>query len=107
MTPQVHRWYCTKQWLTRRAFQLKIEPLCQRCKERGLVVEATVADHITPHGGDFNSFTLGALTSLCAPCHSGWKQSVEVRGFSCAVGEDGFPLDRQNHPFWSGRAKEK
>jgi hypothetical protein len=49
--------------------QLKIEPLCRFCLVRGVAVRAEVADHIEPHNGDWNSFRLGALQSLCKRCH--------------------------------------
>jgi 5-methylcytosine-specific restriction protein A len=58
---------------------------------------ATLADHITPHRGDWNEFRLGAIQSLCASCHKGPKDHLERYGFSAEVGEDGKPLD-PNHP---------
>src|SRR5260370_7768422 len=47
-----------------------IEPLCRLCLEAGRVTPATVADHVTPHRGDFTAFRLGELRSLCADCHN-------------------------------------
>jgi len=68
--PHIHRWYCTASWQRRRAHQLRVEPLCRLCLEAGRVTPATVADHVTPHRGDFNAFRLGQLRSLCADCHN-------------------------------------
>ncbi len=59
-----HRW---------RAFRLSYladNPMCVRCAERGLVVEATVVDHITPHKGDQEAFWNGPFAALCAVCHN-------------------------------------
>lgn len=47
------------------------------CKAKGLVTLATVADHIVPHRGDRALF-MGALQSLCVPCHSVDKQREEA-----------------------------
>src|SRR5262245_2256881 len=38
--------------------------------EAGRVTPASVADHVTPHRGDYTAFRLGALRSLCAACHN-------------------------------------
>jgi hypothetical protein len=63
---EIHRWYCSANWLRRRAHQLRVEPLCRICLEAGRVVPATVADHIENHKGDFTAFRLGELRSLSA-----------------------------------------
>jgi hypothetical protein len=67
------------------------------CEARGIVTPATVADHMTPHRGNWNEFLLGKLQSLCSECHDREKQRIEVRGFGSAIGDDGWPLD-PNHP---------
>lgn len=90
-------WYKSALWLSRRAGQLRLEPLCRSCLERGVVTPAEIADHVIPHEGDWSSFALGRLQSLCGRCHSGPKQAVEVRGYDKAVGDDGWPLDPR-HP---------
>jgi hypothetical protein len=83
--------------------QLLIEPLCRMCHAKGSVVPATVADHITPHDGDWNEFRTGALQSLCVHCHNNLKQQIEVRGYTSEIAEDGWPLD-PNHPTYHSEA---
>lgn len=90
-------WYMDKRWRARRAHQLKIEPLCRYCSAEGRTTAATVVDHVEPHRGDVNKFLLGAVQSLCEPCHNKRKQQIERRGFYDGVGVDGLPLD-PNHP---------
>jgi hypothetical protein len=36
-----------------RAKQIKMEPLCRFCQQRGVITLATVADHIEPHRDDW------------------------------------------------------
>jgi 5-methylcytosine-specific restriction enzyme A len=91
------RWYGRRRWRNRARHQLLIEPLCRFCKERGLVVPATIADHCVPHRGDWNAFWLGELQSLCGPCHNRAKRYEENRGFRPDIGLDGYPLDPR-HP---------
>jgi hypothetical protein len=74
-----------------------MEPLCRLCLERGRVTPATIADHVTPHRGDWNAFLLGELQSLCRACHNRDKRFEEIRGYRLDVGEDGWPLDPK-HP---------
>jgi 5-methylcytosine-specific restriction protein A len=90
-------WYNLQRWKRRSAQQLREHPLCVFCLQRGLVQLATVADHVTPHKGDWMAFLLGPLQSLCASCHSSAKRTQEVRGYSTEVGLDGYPTDPK-HP---------
>jgi 5-methylcytosine-specific restriction endonuclease McrA len=92
---ELHRWYCTTSWLRRRRHQLRIEPLCELCLARGVVVPAVVADHVVPHKGDYMAFKLGALRSLCKPCHDGLDRTNNPRA---PVREDGSPSDPR-HPW--------
>jgi hypothetical protein len=57
-----------------------------------------VVDHVTPHKGDWTEFVTGDLQSLCEPCHNSAKRQIELRGYRCDVGVDGYPTD-PNHPF--------
>ena len=54
-----------------------MEPFCRACRVDGLLVRATVADHIQPHGGDPLRFWSGELQSLCRR-HSNEKTAREV-----------------------------
>jgi hypothetical protein len=88
------KWYNTRRWRVTRAWQLRINPLCAMCETMGRVTAATVCDHKEPHRGDPVAFWQGPFQSLCAPCHSGPKQSAEVTGRDKTVGLDGWPVER-------------
>jgi hypothetical protein len=103
-TGEIHRWYTRASWLRRRALQLRVQPLCEQCMKEGRVTAASTVDHIEPHKGDYNSFWHGALQSLCAPCHSSTKATVEKRGYDTAIGVDGMPLDPR-HPCYGNEPK--
>jgi 5-methylcytosine-specific restriction endonuclease McrA len=60
--------------------QLKCEPLCVMCLQKGRVTAASVADHIRAHKGNWNEFRLGALQSLCFDCHN--EKGVLERGLT-------------------------
>jgi 5-methylcytosine-specific restriction enzyme A len=63
--------------------------MCQAC---GLVVPATVADHIEPHRGDWNKFLTGKLQSLCFDCHNTDKAYIDKHGHvRVTIGIDGWP----------------
>lgn len=94
-------WYGTQIWKNCRAHQLQTHPLCCLCEEQGRITGATIADHFPPHQGDYNKFVLGKLRSLCKPCHDA-LQGIVHKGYSCDIGEDGFPVDSK-HPFNRGR----
>jgi 5-methylcytosine-specific restriction protein A len=49
---------------------LEANPLCVECQKEGLVVPATIVDHITPHKGDMQLFLDPENhQSLCKPHH--------------------------------------
>lgn len=87
-----HKFYNLAAWKRIRAEQLKREPLCRMCNDRGEITPATVCDHIDPHRGDINKFLSGPFQSLCASCHSKDKQIIENGGTAPQViGDDGWP----------------
>jgi 5-methylcytosine-specific restriction enzyme A len=94
--------YHTRRWKTRRRLQILHHPLCVMCTALGKAEPATIADHVVPHRGDPNLFWLGELQSLCTLHHESTKKREEARGYSSAVGKDGFPLD-PSHPFYTGQ----
>lgn len=64
--------------------------LCRMCSDRGLVVVATVVDHIKPHRGDKKLFwDRKNWQPLCKPCHDSEKQSMEKGGSSRATFTNG------------------
>jgi len=86
-------WYSLARWRRRREQQLSSEPLCRFCEARGLVVPATVADHVEPHRGDPVKFWQGLLQSLCKACHDRDKQREENGGRAiAAIACDGWPV---------------
>ena len=87
-----------RRWRKR---QLEEHPLCKLCLDiHRVVTPATVADHVTPHGGDPVLFE-GPLQSLCKECHDSWKQSIENGGHIKGCDLRGMPLDPR-HP-WNKR----
>jgi 5-methylcytosine-specific restriction endonuclease McrA len=93
------RWYDLASWRRRRAFQLQVHPLCVLCEREGRTTEATIADHVVSHEGDWNRFVLGELQSLCVECHNRKSAGGVSRGYSDAIDPaTGFPLDPA-HPF--------
>ena len=58
------------RWRRARAAFLARRPLCAACRARGLVVQATVVDHLVPHRGDQRLFWDEAnWAPSCKPCH--------------------------------------
>jgi 5-methylcytosine-specific restriction protein A len=88
------------RWQRARAAHLARNPLCVECKRQGRTTEANTVDHITPHRNDAGLFWDQAnWQSLCATCHSGWKQRQE-RAWgggvnSCSLGA-GRPVARES-----------
>ena len=89
------------------------EPLCRMCLAAGLLNDGgltaggeeqrnakrrhLVCDHIVPHRGDVAAFWRGPFQTLCPDHHDRAKQIEETKGFSVAVGGDGWPID-PGHP---------
>jgi len=93
---QHQKMYNNSRWRKRRAELLRKEPLCRYCRAKGLAVEATVADHVTPHKGDPVLFE-GRLQPLCKACHDRVKKLEE--GGKGVIGGDtqGNPIDPNHH----------
>jgi len=104
---EANRWYGLMWWKKRRVVQLRQHPLCALCLEQSLIVPASVVDHVEPHHGDWQLFRFGRLQSLCTTCHDSIKRTVEQRGYSTAIGLDGWPTDRANHPAFASERKAK
>ncbi|MBR0714053.1 HNH endonuclease [Bradyrhizobium liaoningense] len=102
---EVERWRGSARWRRRVRFQLATNPLCRMCAEQGVVASATVVDHVIPHRGDQQLFWFGDLASLCASHHSKDKQQAETKGYTTAIGADGYPTDVQ-HPFYRAGCAE-
>lgn len=60
-----------RNWRKARLWHLREHPLCVECSKAGLVVAATVVDHVIPHRGDERLFWLETnWQSLCGGCHA-------------------------------------
>lgn len=92
---QYRAWYGTARWQALRLAQLRTEPLCARCKAKGLVMEATVVHHRKAHKGEAALFwDPENLASSCAPCHDIDEQRIERGGKARqGISPDGWPLD--------------
>lgn len=63
--------YDSRRWRDElRPRKLKGDPLCQRCKLLGLVVQADHVDHWQPIADGGSPTDDRNLVSLCQPCHS-------------------------------------
>lgn len=86
------------RWQKAREGYLRKHPLCVEHDRRGLVVPATVVDHIVPHGGDMKLFwDRNNWQGLCKECHDSWKQRLEKTGREAGCDVTGLPLDPNHH----------
>lgn len=69
--------YFTARWQALRQAQLAREPYCRRCRSLGVIVVATVVNHVERHQGDEQKFFNGPLESLCKACHDREVQREE------------------------------
>src|SRR5215471_3032515 len=94
--------YNSRRWERMRKHQLRVQPLCRFCEDRGLTVPAVIADHVQPwklgRSDDMNRFWLMPLQSLCKRCHDSLKKQIEIHGYHKGCDDQGMPLD-PNHPF--------
>lgn len=82
-----------------------MHPHCATCAADGLIIRATVVDHVIPHRGDQRLFWDSRnWQSLCTNHHASDKQQQEHRGFSSRIGADGLPKDAA-HPFYAGSSE--
>ena len=73
--------YQKQAWRRISRRQLDAEPCCRLCASHGLVVPASLVDHVVAHRGDPKAFwevepgpSSSSLQSLCAQCHSSAKR---------------------------------
>jgi len=87
------------RWQKARATFLANRPRCERVTNgTPCGALATVVHHKVPHKGDPALFWNTANWSpRCKLCHDSGEQGDEKRGFSTAVGMDGWPTD-DRHP---------
>lgn len=86
------------RWQKARATFLQQHPLCRNHESRGLVVAATVVDHIVPHRGDQKLFwDTSNWQALCKQCHDSDKQRLEKSGTVAGCDLSGIPIDPNHH----------
>ncbi|MGV2107527.1 HNH endonuclease [Agrobacterium vitis] len=90
-------WYYTTRWRAIRSLQLKREPYCRMCRQQGKLKKGFICDHIERHSGNAEKFWNGPFQTLCKKHHDATKQREEHRGFSTAMGANGWPTDPR-HP---------
>lgn len=64
------KFYNSKAWRTKRLHKLQLNPLCELCEEKNLVVAAAVVDHITEINDGGSKLSFSNLQSLCHSCHN-------------------------------------
>jgi 5-methylcytosine-specific restriction endonuclease McrA len=66
-----HRFYNRAAWKRCRLAKLAKDPLCERCRIRGLAVAAQHVHHRIDLKDEWSlRYDLANLESLCQPCHS-------------------------------------
>lgn len=81
------------KWQQARKGYLRKHPLCRMCEAKGLIVAATVVDHIKPHRGDMKVFWNSSnWQPLCKLCHDSDKARAEyTRKHYQRIDDDGWP----------------
>lgn len=99
------RVYDRQRWKRLRLAKLRAVPLCEDCRQVGVVRAATVVDHVRPVRLGGEPFPpLSGLMSLCKPCHDAktvrGPEAGAVRTTKPRRGcdADGRPLDA-GHPW--------
>ena len=77
-TQEDNKFYHTTQWRKLRASFITAHPICVECESKGLVVQATVVDHITSIRFGGSPTNEENLQSLCTSCHNS-KSSKESK----------------------------
>jgi hypothetical protein len=97
--PQSGSPYDLARWQRRRQAQLRAQPLCQLCLQRGRTTAATTCDHIVPWK-TWNEFWTSPVQSVCKACHDRVKRHEQRYGFRAGCDENGWPTDPR-HPCYS------
>ncbi|MER2622468.1 MAG: HNH endonuclease [Accumulibacter sp.] len=79
--------YQSAAWRALRAACLRAHPLCRLCKSRGLLVAATVVDHIVPIKDGGARYDERNTQCLCVICHN--AKSAKERANRRATGPMG------------------
>ncbi len=95
-----YKWmYNTRVWKRGRYAFLQRNPLCEICRNAGRITPAIVVNHRRAHRGSWSLFKDESnWQALCKSCHDSEAQSIDKKGYSNRVGDDGWPADVK-HPF--------
>lgn len=93
-TKRIRGW----KWMQIRKRILARDPICVKCKEKGIVSESKEVDHIIPldFGGSNRDDN---LQGLCVPCHVAKTNYDFGKNVDAGSDVNGMPLD-PNH-FWN------
>lgn len=72
--------YNGRRWRNFRKQVLQDEPLCRKCNDKGLVVEAKVLDHIIRIEDGGAVYSKENTQPLCSKCHNS-KSGKEAHGY--------------------------
>jgi len=99
------RIYDKQHWKRLRAQQLRREPLCAMCFERGITRPAVDVDHIVPLADGGEPWSFDNLRSLCHEDHARVTRAAQAGRdvVLSGCGADGYPLDPRA---WWHRKKE-
>jgi 5-methylcytosine-specific restriction protein A len=69
--PESKRFYSSAPWLKIRRMKLNADPLCERCREEGRLVAATIVHHCIEIRDNWDlALDIDNLVSLCHSHHS-------------------------------------
>lgn len=76
--PSAHKRGYDGRWRKARLAYLDDNPLCVMCQANGLLVPATVVDHIIPHRGNQHRFwDMDNWQALCKSCHDHKTNTID------------------------------
>ena len=85
-TPEQKRFYSSRAWTYASKSHRAKEPLCERCKERGIVKAAELVHHDPPlnvlWARKLNPYSDKYLVSLCNRCHLDDLRAKRGRAFN-------------------------
>ena len=97
-----------RRWRKTRLLHLQAKPLCRYCLDQGLIVPATVVDHVVRHAGHADPlfWDTGNLQSLCKRCHDSIKAQLDEKGWARGFDAQGLPLYPDARRFDARRSQD-
>lgn len=69
-SPKIGYFYTSSAWRRLRALKLSINPMCEHCEIKDLMIPAYMVDHIRPITEGGEALNIVNLQSLCKHCHA-------------------------------------